>query len=89
MKSKTTKTFWKLLNALPLEVQQQAWDSYRAWQTDLWNSRFEFKPVHPSQPFYSVRINYSYRAVGIRNQEEIVWFWIGSHSDYNNLLNRL
>jgi hypothetical protein len=89
MKSKTTKAFWKLLNNLPDEIQKQAWISYRAWREDVWNARFEFKQVHPSQPIYSVRINRSYRAVGVRSGDEVVWFWIGSHSDYDNLLNRL
>ena len=30
-----------------------------------------------------------YRAVGIMDDDEITWFWIGSHADYNNLLKRL
>jgi hypothetical protein len=27
--------------------------------------------------------------LGILDGEEITWFWIGSHADYDNLLNRL
>jgi hypothetical protein len=30
-----------------------------------------------------------YRAVGIVEAEEIVWFWIGSHADYDKVLKRL
>ena len=30
-----------------------------------------------------------YRAVGMLKNEAIVWFWIGSHADYDRLLSRL
>src|ERR1700756_2318853 len=45
-----------------------------------------FKPVHPTRPIYSVRIGPMYRAVGILESDEIVWYWIGSHADYDKLL---
>ncbi len=34
----------------------------------------------------SVRIGIGYRALGVRKGEEIIWFWIGSHADYDRLL---
>jgi len=34
---------------------------------------------------WSVRIGRSYRALGKRTDADtIVWYWIGSHEDYNN-----
>jgi hypothetical protein len=30
-----------------------------------------------------------YRAIGIFNENEIIWFWIGSHEEYNNLLKKI
>jgi hypothetical protein len=30
-----------------------------------------------------------YRALGVREGDEIIWFWIGSHADYDRLLSRL
>jgi hypothetical protein len=32
-----------------------------------------------------VRIGLGYRALGIRTGDEVVWFWIGSHADYDQL----
>jgi hypothetical protein len=55
---------------------------------------FEFSPDHPSMRFkklsgtkdiWSVRISAKYRAVGRRNGEEIHWFWVGSHNDFDKL----
>jgi len=36
-----------------------------------------------------VRITRDYRALGVRDGEAIVWFWIGSHADYERLLTQL
>jgi hypothetical protein len=36
-----------------------------------------------------VRITIEYRALGVRDADEIVWFWIGSHADYEKLISRL
>lgn len=44
------------------------------------------KRVHPTEPIFSVRITSSYRALGVRTGEEIVWFWIGTHAAYERLL---
>ncbi|MEJ7680003.1 MAG: hypothetical protein WKG06_19525 [Segetibacter sp.] len=48
-----------------------------------------FKQVHHQQPIYSVRVGLSYRALGIKQEETMIWFWIGSHEDYNKLIVQL
>jgi hypothetical protein len=41
-------------------------------------------------PVYSVRAGIGWRAVGVmKNSDTIVWFWIGSHSEYDKLLKSL
>jgi hypothetical protein len=35
---------------------------------------------------YSARIGLGYRALGVRQGSTIVWFWIGSHADYDRLV---
>jgi len=42
--------------------------------------------VHPTEPVYSVRISLDYRALGVRDGDTVVWFWIGSHADHDRLL---
>ena len=75
--------------ALPEQIQRQAKTAFRKFQQDPYQAGLQFKQVHEVKPIYSARISRDYRAVGIKNDEEIIWFWIGSHSDYNNLLLRL
>jgi len=45
--------------------------------------------VHNTLPIYSVRIDRDWRAVGILKEGAMVWFWIGSHSEYEKLLSSL
>jgi len=48
-----------------------------------------FKKVHASLPIYAVRIDHDWRAVGVLRKGGMVWFWIGSHGEYENLLSRI
>jgi len=73
---------------LPAEVQRQARRAYRTFLQNPNHPSLRFKPVHPTRPIYSVRISSDYRAVEILEGSEIVWYWIGSHADYNKLLSQ-
>lgn len=42
------------------------------------------KPLRPL--IYSIRIGQGYRALGERAGNEITWYWIGSHSEYDKLI---
>ena len=89
MKSRTTSQFRKAFVTLPKQVQQQAHDAYRQFKQDPWHPSLRFKQVHPTLPIYSARVSKSYRAVGVRNEDGIVWFLIGTHTDYDKLLSQL
>ena len=75
---------------MPREVQDCAREAYRRFQADPSHPGLQFKPLHASLPLWSVRITESYRAVGIRKTgDEMVWFFIGTHAQYDRLLARL
>ncbi|WP_442938626.1 ParE family toxin-like protein [Nostoc sp.] len=38
---------------------------------------------------YSARISKNYRAVGQLDGDTVIWFWLGSHPEYNKLLSQL
>ncbi len=89
MKSHTTERFRKLFAALPESVREQAREAYRFFRENPQHPGLQFKRVHASSPIYSARVNLDYRVLGVRDGDEIVWFWIGSHDDYEKLLARL
>jgi hypothetical protein len=51
-------------------------------------------PTHPSLRlkktgrFWSVRVGSRYRALAVEVEAGLLWFWIGSHSDYDALVLR-
>ncbi len=38
---------------------------------------------------YSVRVSIDYRVLGVMDEGDIVWFWIGAHHEYDRLLKRI
>jgi hypothetical protein len=87
--SRTSERFRLAFGRLPARVQTRARTAYRLFRQDPSHPSLRFKQVHPSRPIYSVRIGLAYRALGVRDGDEIIWFWIGSHSDYDQLLREL
>jgi hypothetical protein len=89
MKSKRTKRFRELLRALPDDAKLQAYTAYRLFKSDPHHPSLHFKRVSKRKLLYSVRIGISYRALGLREKDDLmVWIWIGSHAEYDKLLSR-
>jgi hypothetical protein len=84
--SHTTAEFRKAFAKLPPDVQRQARRTFRQFQRNPDHPGINFKPVHPNRSVYSVRVGRGYRAVGIWEGEEMIWYWIGSHADYDRLI---
>ncbi|WP_442940771.1 ParE family toxin-like protein [Nostoc sp.] len=73
---------------LPEQVQEQTREAYRLFKQDPSHRSLRFKKVHPELPIYSARITKSYRAAGQLDGETVIWFWVGSHAEYNKLLSQ-
>ena len=89
MTSRTTEAFRRLLAELPPPVRRQAREVYRRWHVDPWQRGLQFKRVHAREPIWSVRVSLGWRAVCVRSDDSAIWFWIGSHADYDALLARV
>ena len=89
MTSRTSARFRLAFGRLPARVQSRARAAYRLFRKEPFHPSLRFKLVHPTRPIYSVRIGLAYRALGVRDADEIIWFWIGSHADYDRLLTEL
>jgi hypothetical protein len=84
--SRTTRRFWACFDALAPEVQKQARRKYHLWQHDPFHPSLHFKELTPD--LWSVRITSSYRALARRSGDWVVWFWIGTHEEYEELISR-
>ena len=75
--------FWFYYRLLPPTIQGLVDRNFSLMKAD---------PRHPSLrlkkagEYWSVRIGLGYRALGKARKEGIVWFWIGTHAEYDQLL---
>ena len=79
----TTRRFWEHYNALPEEVQRTADQCYELLKCDPSHPSLHFKKVGQ---YWSVRVGRNYRALGVEVKDGISWFWIGTHAEYNKLI---
>lgn len=54
-----------------------------------WDGSLPFKQIHAAKPIFSVRIGLNWRAVCVRTGDTVLWYFIGSHADYDRLIKTL
>ena len=86
MKSFTSRRFREMYANLPDDVKVRAKRAYRLFRGNPSHPGLSFKKVDDANDIYSARVGLGYRALGQKDGEDIVWFWIGPHSDYDKLL---
>ena len=86
MNSKTSAEFWDCFDRLPAAIKRLARQKYQIWVADPFHPSLHFKELF--QNLWSVRINAQYRALGRRRGDLIVWFWIGTHTEYESIIAR-
>ena len=83
MKHHASGKFWARYDSLTQTAREAADKSYELLRKD---------PRHPSLHFkrvghlWSVRVGLHYRALGTDVDDGILWFWIGTHSEYDQLI---
>ena len=83
MNSRAVRSFWKDYDQLPKRIQIIAVRQYRLWLQDPHHPSLRFKKVGNH---WSVRVNDDYRAVGIMDGDTVIWYFIGTHAGYDQLL---
>ena len=89
MRSRTTRRFRRAFARLPESIKERAREAYRRFVENPNHPGLRFKRIHSTEPVYSVRVTKDYRALGLLEDDTIIWFWIGSHADYDELISRL
>jgi hypothetical protein len=85
MRHRATPRFWGCYNALPTEVQQLADRCYALLRQDPHHPSLHFKKAGR---FWSVRVGLHYRALAVADGQDMAWFWIGSHAEYDRLISQ-
>ena len=83
MKHLASPSFWKSHQKLPINLQGLA------------NQKFDLLKTNPRHPslhlkragkYWSARIGIKHRALAVEVEDNWVWFWIGTHAEYDELL---
>ena len=85
MKSRATSGFWKQYDRLPQHIQEAADRAYLLWRDNPSHPSLQFKRIHTQGAIFSARVGRSYRAVGVMVDDVLVWYWIGTHAEYDHL----
>jgi hypothetical protein len=82
---RATPRFWQAYRQLPAEIQRLADRGYVLMRQDPRHPSLHVKKVGR---FWSVRVGAHHRALALEQETDFVWFWIGSHAEYDILLGR-
>lgn len=83
MNHHTTGDFWHCYNALPKNVRLVADQNFEILRENPWHPSLHFKQIGD---LWSVRVGMTWRALAVQDNDDIIWFWIGSHADYDRLI---
>ncbi len=74
MTSRITDRFRQCYRELPEDVQKEARNAYKRFKENPYHPGLRFKRVHSTRPIFSLRITRDYRAVGILQDKQMIWF---------------
>ena len=83
MNSRTDPEFWSGYRHLPEQVRRSARQAYARFQDDPFHPSLHLKALRGHDGLWSARITRDYRAVAYREGDTIIWFWIGSHAEFD------
>ena len=83
MSHRASGQFWRCYDNLSPAIRRLADRSFAQVKADPRHPSLHFKSVGR---FKSVRVGLHHRALGVEIDEGILWFWIGSHADYDKIL---
>jgi hypothetical protein len=80
-----SSAFWAAYEALPTEVRDLADKSFA-----LMTNNPEHPSVHLKKvgDYWSARVGRRHRVLATEIPDGLLWFWIGTHAEYNRLIGR-
>jgi hypothetical protein len=75
--------FWTRYHALPAPIRDLADKAFQLLKENPQHPSLHFKKVGR---FWSARVSLNYRTIGVDAPDGIVWFWIGTHAEYDKLI---
>jgi hypothetical protein len=74
------RRFGKLYGKLPGHIRNLADKNFALLKENPQHLSPQFKKAGR---FWSARVGLRYRALAVEDDDDLVWFWIGSHAEYD------
>jgi hypothetical protein len=80
--------FWKEYDSLSSEVRTRADKQFELLKANPQHPSLRFKKIgeRGGNEVWSARITLKYRALAVRLPDGFLWFWIGEHGVYDELI---
>jgi hypothetical protein len=75
-------SFWRAYHQLPEQVRALADKQFQLLKANPQHPSLHFKRVGR---FYSARVGAHFRALAVDAPDGVLWFWIGSHAEYDRI----
>ncbi len=88
MEHRATEGFWRAYQALPPEIRSRADKQFALLKSNPQYPSLQFKKVGEfrGQQVWSARVTLNYRALALKRADGFLWFWIGDHKSYEELI---
>jgi hypothetical protein len=83
VKHSASSSFWAAYHSLLRNVRELADKSFVLLKQNPSHRSLHFKPIGR---YWSARIGLHYRALGVSAPDGILWFWMGSHTEYERII---
>lgn len=93
-KNRRTKEFHYLFGEFPEKIRETAKKQFKLFCENPYHKSLRLHPLenrHTGQhknDSFSVSINGQYRAIFVVEEDTNIWYWVGTHSDYDNFTGR-
>lgn len=83
MRHFASRSFWEAYSRLPQHIRALADRNYAILKEDPRHPSLHLKKIGR---YWSVRTGLSHRALAVDVDDGVLWFWIGSHADYDRMI---
>ena len=83
MRHFASPSFWEAYSKLPNEIRNLADKNFSLLKDNPQHPSLQFKKI---RRFRSARVGAHYRALGVETGGNLLWFWIGSHAEYDGMI---
>ncbi len=83
LKHFTNPSFWNCYYKLPPAIQELADKNFEILKSDSQHPSLHLKKVGR---YWSARVGRRYRTLAVETKKGLIWFWIGTHPEYDKLV---